>query len=366
MYVEKELKKEIIQIRDFLLSLVAALPAGVIAIDLKGIVIAVNQKALNLLGKQEKRISEIIDKDIFSIIAGLPDLEKELQKCIRHRRSKIFIPELHIVKEGNDVFLAVIGKPISQGMLIFLEDITRIKAVERMKAEFISIVSHQLGTPLVGIRWAIERIFKKEKLTIGLQGYLQDIHVSVQRLSGLVSELLNTSRFEEGRLVISPKKIELVAFIRDYIVECTPLFIKKGVALTFEEHPKTLNVITDSNILRNVIQSLVSNAIEYTPEGGKVKVFLERKDGYFLFTVSDTGIGIPKEEQANIFKKFSRANNAKLIKPSGAGLGLYLGKQAVEILGGKIWLKSQENKGTTFYVELPLKSRSKKGSKSLA
>ncbi len=260
------------------------------------------------------------------------------------------------VKTGNKILGAVLA----------FQDITNEWETEKDKTEFISIVSHQLGTPLVGIQWTIERILKKENLTIGLQGYLQDVHISVRRLSSLVKNLLNASRFEEGVFAISPEKIELIAFIKSYISECTPLIIKKSITLDFEKHPKILNVINDRNILRNIVQSLVSNAIEYTPERGKIEISVEKKDGHFLLTISDTGIGIPKKAQAGIFEKFSRADNAKLIKPSGSGLGLYLGQQATKILGGKIWFKSKENKGTTFFIKLPLKVKPRKGKKNLA
>ncbi len=372
MYVEKELKKEIIQIKDFLLSLVAALPAGIMALDFKGMVIAANQEALNLLGKQERRASEIIDKDISFVIAGLPDLEKKLQECIRHRRSEIFIPELRIAKEGNDVFLAVIGKPISQGMLIFLEDITRIKAVERMEADFVSIASHQLRTPLVGVQWVVERFLKKEKqLSEKGKEYLKDIHTSCQRLSNLVDLLLNVSRIESGEVSISPKQLNLVEFIERFLDEYSPLYAKKNITLIFKKHPQMLKAVTDSNALRNIIQTLISNTIEYTPDGGKVEVSLEKKPSTgsgqdtFLFAVSDTGIGIPEKDQPTIFNKFARGSNAKLIKTDGTGFGLYFAKKATDLLQGKIWFKSKENEGTTFYVELPLEAKSKKGSKDL-
>lgn len=349
---------------------------GVVAFDANGNVILVNPMITKLTGLPEKGFSIV---EFTSLFKGI-DVEAKIKSALANRQ-KTHIEEITLI---GRFFYEMFFTPIidSQdntiGSAIVINDITQLKEIERAKSEFISIASHQLRTPLTGIRWTIERILKNENLTIGLQGYLQDIHVSVQRLSDLVTDLLNTSRFEEGKLAVSPKQIELVAFIRDYIIECTPLFIKKGLALTFEEYPETLNIITDPNILRNVIQSLVSNAIEYTPKGGKVKVFLERKPSAasaqdsFLFTVSDTGIGIPKEEQAAIFEKFGRASNAKLIKPSGSGLGLYLGKQAAETLGGKIWFESpalgrdkEEKKGTTFYVELPIESKSIEGTKQL-
>ncbi len=357
-------------------AMLASIGDGLVVVDMNMRVILINKAAEEATGWSS---SEVLDKVWPEVIM----LETEDGKKVPVNKSLVF-SAIHSKKTTTTttiyyytrknktkfpVTITVSPFKIKNkliGAIIVFRDFTREQEIDKKKAEFVSMISHQFGSPLVGIKWTIERIFKKENLTIGLQGYLQDIFISVKHLSDLVNNLLNASRFEEGKLTVFAEQIELVAFIKDYIVGCTPVLIKKGIFLTFEEYPKALNIITDPNILWNIIQSLVSNAIEYTPEGGRVRVFLKRKDGRFLFAVSDTGIGIPKKEEANIFEKFSRGSNAKLIKASGSGLGLYLAKQAVEVFGGKIWFESKKDKGTTFYVELPLKVKSKKGSKRLA
>jgi len=349
-------------------TILAAIGDGVMACDNNGKIIVFNHVASELTGFSSNEAIGRHYSQVLSLIRE--DTDKPGKDFIGQalREGKTILMANHTMiakKDGTKIPVADSAAPFFDskgkifGCVVVFRDVTKEREVEKMKNEFISFASHQLRSPLVGIQWVIERILKKEKLTIGLQGYLQDIRVSVQRLSDLVNDLLNISRFERGKSAILPKQVDLVPFIENYIVECTPLSIKKGVALTFEEHPEALNVVTDSNILRNVMQSLVSNALEYTHQGGSVKVSLEKKDGHFLFTVQDTGIGIPKKEQSVIFEKFGRGSNAKLIKPSGSGLGLYLAKQAAEVLGGKIWFESQENKGTIFYVKLPLKSKSK-------
>lgn len=360
MYVEKELKKELVAISDFLLELVAALPAGVIVIDMEGSVIAANQEALNLLGKQAIKVSEIIDKPIFPVIAGISVLEEEIQECIRYSRSKMFIPELHITKKGGDVFLAVIGKPITQGMLIFLEDITHVRKIEeaeRMEADFISLASHQLRTPLTSIQWVVERFTKKEKLTVKGKEYLGDIHESVERLTEMVDSLLDLSHIEAGRDGITLESVDVTALVKSFLNEITPLQDKKELKIIFKEHPMELRIQTDKNVLCNIVQSIISNAIEYTGVGGKITVVLERNADTFVLKVRDTGIGIPQAEQVHVFEKFVRASNAKLYKSDGTGIGLYIAEQATERLGGKIWFDTKENKGSTFYVELPLRPK---------
>lgn len=364
MFIERELKKELIQIKNFLLSLVAVLPAGFIAIDRNGIIIVANQKALDLLDKQEK-IERIIDKDIFSVIAGLHDLEAKLQECIRYRRFNIFIPELRIAKRNNDVFISVTGKPITHGMLLLLEDITRIKTIERMEAEFVSIASHQLRTPLTAIEWTAELFSRKETLTNKGKEYLNDIRFSAKRLNTLIKLLLDVSRIESGHVGVSPEPLELVEFINEHISEFQILCKKKKISLAFIKHPKKLVVTTDRNMLGYIVQNLVSNAINYTLPEERIEMVLKSNKDNVFFTVRDTGIGIPEKEQARIFKKFVRASNAISMKPDGTGLGLFIVAEAVKLLGGRIWFDSVEGKGSSFFVKFPLVSQPRAGEKGL-
>ncbi|MFC1756762.1 ATP-binding protein [Patescibacteria group bacterium] len=286
------------------------------------------------------------------------------------KTAKIQAMENHTVlvrKDGEHVPVADSSSPIKDkngnvlGCVVVFRDVSQERKVEKMKSEFVSVASHQLRTPLTGIQWVAERLMKLKKLPKKELSYVNDIHISAQRLSRLVDDLLNVSRIEEGRIAVAPEKIDLINFIQDYFKECAPICAKKNIQITFSKHPKELEIFTDRNALQNVTQSVISNAIEYTPDNGKIDVTLEKKDSIFVFTVSDTGIGIPKEEQEDIFKKFSRGSNAQAVKTDGTGLGLYIVKQTVDLLGGKVWFESEENKGTTFFVELPLKSKAREG-----
>ena len=288
------------------------------------------------------------------------------------------------VNFGNDliglllVIVLVILATWLLGSKLESEHMKILKSIDREKSDFISVASHQLRTPLTAIQWVVERLLKTQKnLTLQAEEYLNDIHTSARRLSSLVDTLLNVSRIESGKISISPVSIEIVEFVKSYFSECMPLCDKKKISLSLKRYPEKLTVTTDENALRNIIQSLITNAIEYTPEQGSIEIDLEKKEETFVVIVSDTGIGIPKEEQRRIFQKFMRASNAKLVKTEGTGLGLYIASQAVELLGGKIWFESpafvqgisagrEEGKGTRFYVELPLRSGVVKGEKHFA
>jgi PAS domain S-box-containing protein len=330
-------------------------------------------KACEKLGGYEKE--EALGRNASELFVSEKTPKKvveRMQKTIQAGKS--FHTEEFVLrrKDGSTVETELSIFPILQEQKVqffvgLLQDITRRKEVSRMESEFISTASHQLRTPMTGIQWIVERFMRKEKVSKRGKEYLSDIHVSIKRLTALVDLLLNVSRIEGGRVGISPQPLELIGFIKGYARECRPLIVEKNLNFIFKEHPKELQVVTDSSALRNVVQSIVSNAIEYTPQNGIIEVAIEaeQKKGTFLLSVQDSGIGIPKESQETIFHKFTRADNAKLVKTDGTGLGLYIAKQAVELLGGKIWLESEVNKGTTFFVELPVQSKPKGGEKTL-
>lgn len=270
-------------------------------------------------------------------------------------KSTKYIRSFAILQKNKD------GKPAKMVGVSF--DVTRDMELDKERNEFISLASHQLRTPLTGIRWVVERITKTEKMSRKAKEYIKDIQDSSSRLSSLVESLLNASRINTGKIEIKPQEFDLASFLTGFLKEYKPLSDRKKIRLSLTKTKKQLKVKTDVNAFRNIIQSLVDNAINYTPEKGKVDVSFDSNNTSFVFKIKDTGIGIPKSEQARIFEKFGRASNAKLFKTDGTGLGLFIAAEATKLLGGKIWFESEENKGTTFFVELPLISQEKKGEK---
>jgi PAS domain S-box-containing protein len=349
-------------------ALLASIGDGVIATDNEGIVIMINraaeilldQKSRGLIGKKLNILHIYDDKDTL-----MPFKERPIYTALSTGQptTAIFFYER---RDGTKFPAAITATPVILnknivGAIEVFRDITREKELDRMKSEFISIASHQLRTPLTSIQWVVERFTKKEKLTLKGREYLDDIHTSTKRLTNMVNLLLSLSRIEAGRIVITPEPLEIIGFIKSFLEETVPLQDKKEIRIVFEDHPAELAVKTDKSALHNVVQSLISNAIEYTPNGGKIAVTVQKEEDKFMIKVQDTGIGIPKAEQAHIFEKFVRASNAKLYKTDGTGIGLYIAERATNLLGGKIWFESEENKGSTFYVELPLQSGAKAG-----
>jgi len=337
---------------------------GVFVIDRDYRITVFNQAAVNISGFSEKEVmgkkyNEVL-KFVFESSGKIND--GFIKKAISTGEVKELSNHAVLIrKDGKKIAVADSAAPLRNkngkivGCVVVFRDISRERRISQMESEFVSIASHQLRTPITAIQWLMERVLRKEKISKKGREYLNSVHASARRLNALVDLLLNVSKVEAGKINVSFREIEVIEIIERYLKERRELCAKKNITLIFKKHPKTLNVITDNNLFRNIIQSLVSNAIEYTPEKGKIEVSLEKKPKSFILAVSDTGIGIPIKEQATIFEKFTRASNAKLLKTDGTGLGLYFTEQVVKLLGGKIWFKSEENKGTTFYVELPLK-----------
>lgn len=348
---------------------------GLVVVDKRGHIILVNLAAQEMLGWAMSRALGRPWTEVLRLTNDrselLPARRRSLAIALA-TGAKVVDNDNYITRKDGRLFAAaitatpvLINNKIVGGVAIF-RDITKQRELDRAKSEFISIASHQLRTPMTGIKWVVERLLKKEKISPTGREYLSDIHNSMVRLSSLVDQLLNVSRIESGGIGVTPEPLEVVEFIASYLAECRPLIDKKKLKLIFAVHPARLPAETDRHALRNIIQSLVSNAIEYTPDGGEVELTLGAKRQTFLLAVRDTGIGIPKDEQTSIFNKFYRGSNALKVKTDGTGLGLHIVKHAVSLLKGKITFESAENKGTTFFVELPLKSPAVSGQKTFA
>ena len=349
---------------------------GVMVIDRDFKITVFNEEASEITGYSK---TEAVGKqytDIFNVInekTQKPDI-KFVKKTLTSGK-KQYMAELALLKrkDGSDLPVADSSAPIKDekgnvvGVVIVFRDVTHSRKVEKMRTEFVSVASHQLRTPLTGIQWVVERLLKVSKsLPKEEREYIKDVYFSSKRLSRLVDDLLNVSRVEEGRFLIKMEEVDVVKTIKNYIIEAGPLIAKRKVKVVFKKHPKEAFVLADRNAVQNIVQSVISNAIEYTTDKAEVVVGLEKKDKSIVISVKDNGIGIPKEDQADIFDKFKRGANAQAVKTDGTGLGLYLTQKITQMLGGKIWFKSKENEGTEFFIELLNKSKALSSSGSNA
>ncbi|MBI2037761.1 MAG: PAS domain-containing sensor histidine kinase [Candidatus Magasanikbacteria bacterium] len=357
--------------QDVITTILSSLTDGVIIFDAKKKVILANPAAMSFTGLPREGYG--LSK-FYKLFPAL-DLENKVGEAIK-KDKVIRTEEISLANFFFEISItpALHEQRGSIGGIIILHDVTRLKELDRSKTEFVSLASHQLRTPLTGIRWTAELFLEKEKLTESGKKYLRDIIYSASRLNTLIKLMLNISRIESGRIMVAPEDLDLVKFTKELISRLQTLSEKKDLKLIFTNHLKKLAATTDRNALDYILQDIIRNAIEYTPQGGKVEVGIEKKNNAAFFMIRDTGIGIPKQEQVHIFEKFFRASNAAAVKTDGSGLGLYIASQAAGLIGGKIWFKSPNlvkkttaggdaESGSTFYIEIPLVAKAQKGEK---
>lgn len=232
----------------------------------------------------------------------------------------------------------------------------QVDKLSKTKSEFISIASHQLRTPLTAIKGYISMIIEGSygQLSEKQQKPLNNVYQSNERLIRLVSDLLNLSRLEAGKIKLEPKLSSLEEISGQVIDELKINAQNKELTLKLVSPKPVLDKITiDADKIRQAILNLVDNAIKYTKEGG-ITIELEQKENRQLVKISDSGEGLTKDEIDSLFKMFSRSTAGQQFHTEGMGIGLYVAKQFVQMHQGKIWVESKgKGKGSTFLIELP-------------
>jgi len=238
---------------------------------------------------------------------------------------------------------------------IITRSFERLAEANRMKSEFVKIVSHQLRSPMTNLKWSIDLLMSGELGEIGKEQieYFKILRENVSRMTELVKDLLTVSRIEEGSLLVKKEMVSLEQIVKDLILRFKPLALASNVEVKLETQKDLPEILVDSYQIKTVIENLLDNAIRYVKGKGEVLIKIEKKEESLCFKVKDTGVGIPKEDQKYIFQKFFRAENAIRQQTQGSGLGLFIAKSIIERLGGKIGFQSEENKGTTFWFTLP-------------
>lgn len=245
------------------------------------------------------------------------------------------------------------------GCVVLFRDITYEREVDKMKSEFISVASHQLKTPLTGIKWFSELLLKEKggDLNKKQKYFLTNVHYSNERLINLVDDLLDTSHIEAGKkFEIHRKETDIVEIVNDVIKNKISLISNKKITvIKCEGAPKEFKLSVDPIKIKQVFNNLVNNALKYSKYGGQVEIGCDQHlKNKIIIYVKDKGIGIPKKQQNRVFDKFFRADNAITSKTDGTGLGLYIAKAIIEAHGGEMWFESKIGKGSTFYFSLPI------------
>ncbi len=302
-------------------------------------------------------------------IYNFNEIIKEAISLSKENKGIMLVP---LVTRSNIIGFLVFGKQLTKQSFSFKEKealkylasavsiswenvrlFENIERENRIKMDFITIASHQLRTPLTRLKWALEMMSSKPNLENDIKNIVSELATSTDNMISMVGQLLGVAEFEKGE-IIETSKFLIYPVINEVLSKKEGEANTKGVSIKIENKEKETEVVFSKHSLIIIVETLIDNAIQYTKKGGNVNISIHKtnKDTVEV-QIADNGIGIPKDEQNNIFNKFFRGNNATSIRPDGTGLGLYYAKLLTEKQGGDIYFSSNEGEGSVFHIILP-------------
>lgn len=368
-----ELASELSQVAGKSEVVINAITDGVLALDSQGTIQLINPAAQTLVGWGKHDAVTLSYKSVLKILNAknievTPAEDPVAQALMTNQPVKT--DNLNIQTQSGKNFMAAISvSPVGQlgkGVIVVFRDITTERSDERQRAEFISTASHEMRTPVASIEGYLGLALNPATASIDAKArdFITKAHESAQHLGRLFQDLLDVSRADDGRLTNNPTVIDLVPFVHEIVLGLTPKANAKGLSILYKPMPDGDNddlarrinpvyyVNVDADHLREISDNLLENAIKYTLKGNVV-VDIGGDETHVVISIQDTGIGIPREDQAHLFQKFYRVDNSDTREIGGTGLGLYLCRRLAESMGGRIWVESEYKKGSTFFVELP-------------
>ena len=347
-----------------------AIGDGVIAIDNNGIIQLINPAAQIAIGwsKQDaltlnyKSVIHLVNMQGDAIEGANDPISQAINTNTEVRTSNLTL----MTKSGKKVMISLVASPVSataSGVIVVFRDITKEKAEEREQAEFISTASHEMRTPVASIEGYMGLALNPQTAQIDdrARDFILKAHAAAEHLGRLFQDLLDVSKADDGRISNNPTIVDVVSFVQDILQGLTPKATEKGLKINYipdtsHGNERTITpaylVNLDRDHIREVVDNLVENAIKYTPKG-TVTVNVTGDDDHVTISIQDSGIGIPAEDMPHLFQKFYRVASKDTNEIGGTGLGLYLSRRLVEIMGGRIWAESVLKSGSTFYVQLP-------------
>lgn len=336
---------------------------GIIALDFNKNIILLNKAAQNLTGFTKEEASS---KPIDQLIHLFSDQEEISSKYYCQEN---FNQPLKLVgKNGQQTKVRLLssqvleGVPTKLGCILILHDLSKEEELEQMKFDFVSMASHELKTPLTSIIGYLSVFLNEYKSKLPKEEFdlLNKSLASAQQLLRLVQNLLSVNKIEKEQLSVSLEPLDYYLILSKAVEDLRSQANLKNIVLTLIPPSSPLpKVVADPLRIGEVITNLVANAINYTGAGGKVQVFTQTFPNEIITSVSDTGVGIPKEAIPHLFNKFFRVSNQLQKADKGTGLGLYIAKSIIEKLHGKIWVESEPGKGSKFCFTLPILTQSK-------
>lgn len=338
---------------------------GVFVVDKQFTIVLWNKAASSITGLFPQDVVGKACCDVFTFIDGKTHRNKShlIQESIRKGEAKsLDSTTVMVLKDGKKIPIGDSVAPIVSasgkvdGAIVVFHDMTQEQAFHQAKDEFLSIAAHQLRTPLGVMRWNMELMLKNAYGTITkeMKGALSDMFINNLNLIKLVNDLLDVSRINQEKIVNTPKSVDALSVIRAVAKECAREIKSKAITLKVAAPGTHIpGISVDPELFKQLMRNLVTNAVKYNRDHGTIEIRVAKEDAAVHIAVKDSGIGIPKHQLNTVFDTFSRADNAVRLGIAGTGLGLFVVKSYLHLWGGKIWLESEEGKGTTVHVTIP-------------
>jgi two-component system, OmpR family, phosphate regulon sensor histidine kinase PhoR len=327
---------------------------GIFLVDSTGVVRYWNPAAQAITGLEA---ASIVGRRADEAIPGWEAIGPEVPIATEPGPGSLLSKTLPLEIEGRELWVQISGVEFEDGVVYAFRNLTEERALDALKSDFIATVSHELRTPLAAI-YGSARTLQRRDLELGDDDRARLLEVVAQeseRLTRIAGDILLANQIEAGRLRLKDLEFDVAELVRAVVDQMqAALTGKEGIELVLEA-PETLpRVSGDEDKLRQVLLNLIDNAIKYSPDGGRVGIRIEQRDSGVRIAVSDEGLGIPHADQQRIFGKFYRVDPQQTGGVGGTGLGLYISRELVRHMGGRVTVTSREGHGSTFVVDLPL------------
>jgi signal transduction histidine kinase len=346
------LQEEVLEERDRAARVLAHVGDGVFFVDRDGLVRLWNPAAAAITGLDE---AAVLGRSPSDALSGWPMIEQVVPvasaPASAARRSETLPLELG----DREVWISISAVEFPAGRVYAFRDLTEERGLDKLKSDFVATVSHELRTPLAAVYGAAMTLRRGD---IDLDAERRDRLLAViasesDRLARIINEVLAASRLESGTFALSLESCDPSSLTRQ-VVEAARTHLPDGIGIELAAQDGLSEIAADPDMVRQVLTNLIENAVKYSPTGGSVQVRLEGQEGRILFAIRDEGLGIPLREQDRIFEKFYRLDPNLTRGVGGTGLGLYICRELIRRMGGRIWVASREQEGSTFFFELPL------------
>lgn len=335
-------------------SMLYSMADGVVMVDQKSELTIINPSAKKMLSIKEENPTMF---DLVDALGGKLNLPRKIDEIVK-KGEPLSIKELVLSESAVQVLLSPVKDKKDRliGVVMVLHDISKEKELERLREDFTAMMIHELRAPLTAVRGASSSLlshkegFPEDKK----QEYLNMIKESSENMLAIVNDLLDVAKIEVGKMTIDLKTADIGKLVKVKTEAFVPLAQEKSLDLKAEVPDQPVEVEIDTDRIGQVLSNLLSNAIKFT-EQGSIIVSLEAGDTEVKVWVKDTGVGIKPEDQSRLFSKFAQLGTKKPRTAEGTGLGLVVARGIVEAHAGRIWVDSEEGKGSTFYFTIPLK-----------